>query len=319
MQNKDNKKDVNDDIINIAVTVDDNYIKPLIVMLVSLFNSNWNSKFNIFLIHSDLSDDNLNKVSNLFKLYGQVINIIKLDQSLFEKATSVEHVTKETFYRLLLTEIIPKDIDKILYLDPDIIINGPITKLYNKKFNNKLAIAAEVAADNSRWNNQKRLIGIPIKATYFNAGVLLFNLKLMRKSPIFTKEFMLDYVIKNNKRFIEGDQSCLNALLWDKVIVLNCNIYNYDTRFYYDAHRNNFIKFLISNIREQNLASRKSIIIHYRGASKPWQGNYYGKLWNIYWHYEHMTEYKRSFSTNYVRYKYNNLREIILILKKIYF
>ncbi len=305
-------------VINVAVTVDNNYIKPLIVMLTSLFYNNRENNFTIYLIHSDLTDENIGKVSDLIRKYSQRIFVIKLASTLFEKATSVAHVTKETFYRLLLTEIIPQEVDKILYLDPDIIINGSISQLYDKKFHNRLAIAAEVAKDNSRWDSPKKLIGIPKKAVYFNAGVMLFNLKLMRKSPIFSKEFMLDYVVKNNSRFIEGDQSCLNALLWDKIIILNCNLYNYDTRFCFDKEKQSFMKYFISDIRDEKIAYQKSLIIHYRGASKPWNSDYYGKLWYLYWYYENMTEYKRSFLINYLHHKYSNMKEYMSMIKKKY-
>lgn len=300
------------EIINIAVTVDDNYIKPLVVMLTSLFQTNFDNSFNIYLIHSDLQEINIKRVSNLVHEYGQAIRIIKLDDTLFETATSVAHVTKETFYRLLLTEILPNDVDKVLYLDPDIIINGPITRLYDKRFNGNLAISAQVAADDSRWNNEKKRIGIPIKATYFNAGVMLFNIALMRRSQIFNKDFIIEYVIKNNKHFTEGDQSCLNALLWDKVKILNCNIYNYDTRIYYDMKMGGFIKYLFKYIEEQKKAFKKAIIIHYRGASKPWHDNYTGKMLKIYWNYEAKTEYKRR---NYINLRiinyYQNIKETI--------
>lgn len=272
--------------INVAVTVDENYMKPLKVMLMSLFCNNKKYHFHVYLIHSGINQQLLKELNDFVISHNHRLHLIEIGDKLFENNKSVEHVTKETFYRLLLPSILPTTIKKILYLDPDILVLGDIGHLYNRGFEQTVLIAAKVRKDDTGWNYIKRRIKIPLSTPYFNAGVLLMNLEMMRNMECFVPAFIFDYMNKNYRYIIEGDQAYLNKFLNNKVKILNTNIYNYDTRIMSDGI--NYWEIVINRIKDylsQYLAKKRSIIIHYRGKTKPWSEEYNGKLgslWNKY-------------------------------------
>ena len=94
----------------------------------------------------------------------------------------------------LLADLVPGMPDKILYLDTDIMFNRDITLLYDKDIE-----GYEYAAGRDHYGKYL------IKPNYINAGVLLFNMKEMRKTGIFSKA--RDWLRK--KKLVFADQSAL--------------------------------------------------------------------------------------------------------------
>lgn len=287
-----------DNQINVAVSINDNYCEPLIVMLTSLFINNKESKFTVYLLFSDLQSKNLNDIKNCVENYHADLKAIMIERDFFNQVSSVfvPHVSRETFYRLLLPELLPSHLDRILYLDPDIIVQGSIASIYHMDFHGKSIIAASVAPDNGRWNLMKKKLRIPLKSLYFNAGVTILNLVKLREDQHFKKDFLLNYLNNNYKQLGEGDQAYLNKFLWNKSIILNCLKYNYNTVIYCDLNESitKRIRDVWKELRISNTARKNAVIIHYRGPSKPWHSDYCGKLGDVYWKYANIAGYKRK-------------------------
>lgn len=273
--------------INIAVTIDDNYYIPLKIMLGSLFINNKHIKFNVYLCYSSLKAENRRDLNEYIISENCCLYEIKIADDLFQNIYSVPHVTKETFYRLMLPHILPESVEKVLYLDPDIIINASLSKLWSIPFNGRSIIAANVSSDNAQWNEQKKNIGIPLKAEYFNAGVIIMNLNLMRNNEHFNINYILDYMNRHYKRLREGDQAYLNKFLWNKAIVLPCNQYNFDTRLLHKSTNGYLfqLKKLFRKLLDIHYARKQAVIIHYRGSKKPWEKEYDGCFGKIFWSY----------------------------------
>ena len=106
--------------MNILVTLNSNYIKPLKVMLKSLFLNNKEEKFSIYLMHSSLTDEELDDLNNYIHIHGNQLKIINIVDSCFENAPILLHYTMDMYYRLLAHKFLPENLERILYLDPDI-------------------------------------------------------------------------------------------------------------------------------------------------------------------------------------------------------
>ena len=102
--------------MNILVTLNANYLKPLIVMLKSLAYNNKRKKFDVYVMNNSLTERDIEFLrDNTFKN----INIIdlKVSDTEFGDAPITKRYPKEMYYRIFASYYLPKKVDKILYLD----------------------------------------------------------------------------------------------------------------------------------------------------------------------------------------------------------
>ena len=115
---------------NILCATDDNYVPYCGIMLTSLFENNKGLNFCIYILVEHLSNKSKSEFATLAKKYSQNIEIITVDGEKLKECPirTGDHVSIVTYYRLLAPILLPSDVDKILYLDCDMIINGNITR-----------------------------------------------------------------------------------------------------------------------------------------------------------------------------------------------
>ena len=168
--------------MNILITLDSNYIKPLKVMLKSLFLNNQGESFSIYLVHSRIKDEELKDLDHYIQenSNNSRLNVIQIDDSYFVDAPTLLHYTKEMYYRLLAFKFLPQELDRILYLDPDILIINSIRELYQTDITGYLYAAAYHDKISVKEINKIRLFPYDIEA-YYNSGVLLMNLEYQRQ------------------------------------------------------------------------------------------------------------------------------------------
>lgn len=263
--------------MNLLVTLNSNYIKPLKVMLKSLFMNNPKEVFNIYLIHVSLSEEELKMLELFIAKHGCRLFVIKVDDDCFSDAPVLFHYTKEMYFRLLAYQLLPESLDRILYLDPDILILNPIRALYETELGNNLYAAAYHDKISVKEINKLRLLPYEIDA-YYNSGVLLMNLEQLRITA--NEKEIFDFVIENRAKLIMPDQDILNALYAKQITNLEEKLYNYDAR-YYDYYR------ITSNgIYDMDYIINRTVILHFCGKKKPWTKRYTGKFHSLYKHYE---------------------------------
>jgi len=263
--------------MNILVTLNSNYIKPLKVMLKSLFINNHKEKFDIYLMHSSIKEDELDGINQFIDQNGHRLSVITIQDECFSDAPVTMHYTKEMYYRLLAYKFLPLSLDKILYLDPDIIIINEIKKLYDTDITGYLYAAAFHNRISIKEVNRVRLFPYEIEE-YFNTGVLLMNLALHRKR-IDEKE-IYDFVEKNRSRLILPDQDVVNALYSKNIKKIDEILYNYDPRYY------RYYKLMSKGAVDMDYIINNTSIIHFCGKKKPWNKNYSGEFHSLYKHYE---------------------------------
>lgn len=248
---------------NILCATDDNYVPYCGIMLTSLFENNKELNFCIYILVEQLSNKSKNEFATLAKEYSQRIEIIIVDSEKLKDCPirPGDHVSIATYYRLLAPVLLPSDIDKILYLDCDMIINSDITDLYNVDID---GYPIAMSLDEAFFEDEKyQRLDYDKKYSYRNAGVALFNIKYWRENNIVEKCF--EYISNNTDRITFHDQDTLNALLHEKIKPLPIR-YNLQTGFLFNAYKKNYKK-EIGNIMD---AITLPTIIHYTGPGKPW-------------------------------------------------
>lgn len=260
--------------MNILVTLNDNYIRPLFIMLESLFFHE-KKPMNIYMFYSDVSKENRRRLHTYIKSRGSRFIPVYVEADVFQNAPVFRYFTKEMYYRLLCSKLMPETEERVLYLDPDILIRGEISPLYEMDFSGKQVIGIEDYAINHMLIDKKEAIGFTKEDSYINSGVLLFNLKKMREN------FVLEDFIHILEQYSEvvsfPDQDIINLYFKDD-IKFGERIYNYNTGY---GSIGGMLMYLLGWKREE----KEPVIVHYMGKSKPWQVDYYGKYFFEYYTY----------------------------------
>ena len=273
------------DIIHIAFASDDRYAPHLGAAIASLLlNTSSNKGINIYVLHKGLSDSNMCNLMHLKKLRSNThINSLKVCGDEFKcfPLLTGEH-TVETYFRLKLPTVLSK-IDKVIYLDADIVVVGDIEKLWNRDVGDNTLLAVE----EPRYLNRDRLaeLGMEDDAPYFNAGVMLINLAKMRASGFERK--LNSFVRKKFKVLKYQDQDILNALFegsWG-ALPLAFNSYS----FICDRRRKN--EFIVSTEVEARQARKHPFIIHFNQYPKPWEPGCIDARRKRYWEYIKKTNF----------------------------
>ncbi len=249
--------------INILCCTDELYAPFYGIMLASLFDNNKEENFEIFVLTAGLKEKTIQSFQSLVDANHSKLTVIIVDESRLKSCPIREgdHVTLATYYRLLTPILLP-DVERIIYLDGDIIINGNLKTLWEKNIENQ-ALAAIIDEDYYGNERHKRL-GIPQQIPYFNAGVLLINLKYWRDNDVINRcmkciETMAD-------KLLFHDQDTLNVVL-NKEIKLLPLTYNFQRGFIDYAFYNDFD----SKYQEEiNSVKYNPVVIHFTGYSKPW-------------------------------------------------
>lgn len=202
--------------MDVVFISDDSYAPHLGAEIVSiLLSSQVDEAFNFYIVESRLSDQNKQKFHELKKIKRFNLQFIHVDHKRFEKLP-IMRTNTETYFRYIFPELFPT-LNKILYLDADIIVRGSLKELWNTDISTVYAGAAENGdAEPGRLGLEK----------YFNAGVILFNLKKMRQDNIIPKLFQnTEKLYKSNQLWLE-DQDVLNYTFKNDIIIIPYK-YNY--------------------------------------------------------------------------------------------
>lgn len=270
--------------MNILVSCDENYLGPLRTMLYSLIVNNEGTDFDIYLIHKDIPEDRLAEMTGFIARISpnSSFNPIKIE-SLFSTAKVNFYYTEEMYYRLLAFKYLPEDMDKILYLDPDILILNRVDELYNIDLEGKFFAAATHSYIGVKSFNVARLSvssGYDDIEDYYNSGILMINLKKARESEIYERE-VLSY-IENSKSIglMMPDQDLLNVVFRNDIIKISEIKYNYDSRRYL-AYRLKDKKY------DMNFIMENTVVLHFCGKNKPWNDDInLGTFTSLYLHYQ---------------------------------
>ena len=138
------------------------------------------------------------------------------------------NLSKSAYYRLLLVSILPTDIEKVLYLDCDIIVCGDISYLWKIDLEN-YAVAAISDLKIMPLNGiHSQTLSMSYDLAYFNSGFMLVNLSYWRRYNlerrlltflkthivVFHDQDALNYVLKGKWFMLPPQACCLNMVLY---------------------------------------------------------------------------------------------------------
>ena len=208
--------------IPVFFAVDDNYVEFLEVTLASIIDNakDENYAYTFYVLHNRLSKKSKKRLKKLAHLRFKIVfyNVSGSLGQMENRFKLRDYYTLTTYYRLLIPNTFFY-IDKAIYLDCDIVVLDDLANLYKYDIGDNLvgAIADASVAIVKEFNDYTtNALGIK-KEDYFNAGVLLMNLKAMRQNHLLSRVYELS---KTTAFRVAQDQYLLNVLCKDKVTYL---------------------------------------------------------------------------------------------------
>lgn len=267
--------------IPILVTLDQNYLPQLRILLTSLYVNHPGQGFDIYLLHSRIPEDALSRLKGELERLDYHLYPIRADENTFANAPVTDRYPKEMYYRLLAAQWLPGELSKILYLDPDILVINSLYELWEMDISGYLFAAAAHTGKTEIANSVNR-IRLGTDTDYFNSGVLLINLELAR--TCIRPEDIFRFVEKNSMELLLPDQDVLNALYGSQILKVDDARWNYDAR--------NYSSYLLRSAGTENMdwVLANTSILHFCGRDKPWKKNYRRRFGALYRHYMSLTE-----------------------------
>lgn len=261
--------------LNVLYCCDDNYVPYTTVSVCSLLTNNRNfDNINIYVILDGVSEENKQKLYrqiNLFKANFFPIAADEIVQDLTKLDMPKYRNSYATYFRLFFDKYISENNEKLLYLDSDTIICGDLYPLISEDMGEQcIYVVQEALAD-----KYKKMIGMSINEPYFNAGVLLINLKKWNQYKCKLK--IVEHIKSVRDKYCCPDQDLLNIVLKDKVTFINPQ-YNFQPihRLLNDIDYKKIYKMKSYYYNEElDIARKHPVILHtYRflGAF-PWHKN----------------------------------------------
>ena len=268
-----------ENIVPVVLICDDKFAMYAAVTLKSILENGSNDHFyDIVFMFSNLNEKNREVLRQITAEYANAqVRFRKISSMVNDlKLMSHEHISVDTFYRFAIPELF-RGYDKVVYIDTDAVANDDVAKLYEIDMGTNL-IAAVRDIDNAGQSNGaipemkdywKKVLHLDDPFDYFQAGVLVFNLKEMQKT---FKPFEM-FEFANGKNFKYADQDILNILCKGRVkyldmswnVIHDCN----------NERISRIISCAPARMANEYMEARKHVkIAHYAGFAKPWRTPY---------------------------------------------
>lgn len=266
--------------ISLLTTLDQNYLPQLQVLLTSLHVNNSAEKIVLYLLHSGIPEAALGKLNQQCQAFDYSFFPIYVEDELFQNAPVTKQYPKEMYYRLLAPRLLPDDVKRVLYVDPDILIINPIRPLWEMDLDGNL-FAAAAHTGKTELANSVNQIRLGTKRDYYNSGVLLMDLEVCRQE--IEPQMLFDYVELHRKELVLPDQDVLNGLYSQRILSLEDVLWNYDAR--------NYSSYLLRSggVYDLRWVMEHTAILHFCGKEKPWKPKYFRRFGILYQHYVQLT------------------------------
>ena len=248
--------------MKLLMTLDRNYVPQMNVMLFSALHSDSAAHFDVYLLHDEgLSEADVAETRALLGQRG-ALHLIRVDESGLADAPTSDRYPKAIYYRIFAAKYLPDTLERVLYLDPDIVVRQSLRELYEVPMGTAFFAAATHIRGFLHRLNELRL-DMDEDSPYINSGVMLMNLRTLRAEQ--------DMEEAHKGRLMLPDQDIISALYGQRILPLDPIRYNMTEKLF-SLHRYNGDGMTLEDVRQQ------SAVIHYCGRNKPWKPGYLGEL-----------------------------------------
>ena len=299
--------------MDILLQSSNEYSKFLMITMQSIIDNN-KGCINFHIISDDISNENLTKIHNFEseKIFIYVYSAQKY-RSMIEGLVPKFHGSYSTYLKLFVEKIVPKSIDRILYLDVDVLCMGNLEYLFNMDMGDYYVMGVDTLLNKPILPNHK----------YINGGVQLINLNKYRDNDV-TDAFVKE--LKNGDHKF-ADQSIVHNTISEHIGYLDLK-YNVVTPCYILGYKRLKKVFNLDNFYTETeyKATKKEIVIFHCTAwytERPWMKHNSHPLKKIYQKYLNKFGFYKT-DNKYFSYLILTIKKIFIkffpffIIKRIY-
>ena len=244
--------------MHVAFCCDNNYIMPASIMLESLMRNNRNRHIIAHTFTDDLNENSIETLRILVEKYQGELVTHQLPEEAIETMKNAplawEYLSTAAYYRLMLPYVLDEAVEKVLYLDCDVMVRKNLEQYYDCPIKDNYVAGVH---DIEEEQHSERL-NLPL---YVNSGVLVMNIREIKQS--FSLNEMLDEMNRLMKRdeVTCGDQDIINIIFHKKMLILQ-DAFNYQ----HCIHK----KYVLKHKKEVQEAA----VVHFITSDKPWFSTY---------------------------------------------
>lgn len=202
--------------------------------MVSFLENNLGNN-EVFLISDEITDADIFELQELVATcYKSSLKLFSIRPDALNGFATSGHISPVAYARLLLPEVLPSQVDRVLYLDSDLVVVGNISESLEQAWNESLedtsrSRPAPLYAVQEGDGGHLRSLGFS-SSRYFNSGVMLLNLEEWRKKNY--SAGLIELALRRSREFLWHDQDVLNIFFqnnWaDLPTELNRMVGNHD-------------------------------------------------------------------------------------------
>jgi lipopolysaccharide biosynthesis glycosyltransferase len=239
----------------VVFAADDGYSLPLAVAAFSAASNYQGPKsLRIIVLDGGISSEHRARIAAVLVRLGVAVEWLRVDLGVAKQLPVRGHLTPAAYARLLAPDLLPPSIEKIIYLDCDLLVEGDLSRLWAEPVGNNYLLAVQGAKHLISTSPLALIPEVAARADdpYFNSGVLVMNLRAMRREKFAERAFEFGHRWRDQIR--TADQDLLNAMSigrWRQLDPI-WNLY-------------------MGTDRKRTFHYQPEGILHFTGGSKPWQ------------------------------------------------
>ena len=260
--------------IHITLATDEHFMPPTGILMTSIIKNNpaRNFLFHVFL--DKISCLDIKRVTELCQMSNNIqVKFYYVNPHLFNDLYFDKNYSVAIFYRILAADILSADLDKVIYMDSDMLCLKSMEELFNLPLDD-IFLAAVIDKGVAGLSAHKREVGLHESYPYFNSGFLYFNLKSWRDKKFF--EQLLKVLSEVKYKF--PDQDALNIAIYR---------HGYAVKYLPDKF-NHF--FRVGGVEVP--ITDEVVIEHFAGHLKPWHPWFESDAKKFYEYYQSISPWR---------------------------